>query len=316
MMQTAVSRLARRTYATAASNAVRIVEVGPRDGLQNESKLLSAAVKVDLIRRLARTGLRRLEVGSFVSPKAIPQMASTVDVLRSLHARPLPGVETAVLVPNAKGLETFFRTFDEAPADVVSIFAAASEGFSRANTNCSVAESLERLARVAEGARAKDLRLRGYVSVVVEVRSHLCASRDCPSRPPQCPYDGRTDPKQVASVAKALLDMGCYEVSLGDTIGVASPAPIETMLNAVTAVVPVDQIAVSLRSQVPRFADHAQAHCHDTYNTGLANVLRMVQVCCRPMRSIASSSPTDGRPHCGLVHSRTRWLQLLSGRTG
>lgn len=161
-------------YATARrqlSNKVRIVEVGPRDGLQNESKPLSVPLKVSLIRRLAAAGCKDIEVGSFVNPRAIPQMASTSEVLQALHAEPLPkDVNTSVLVPNQKGLETFLKGFDEAPADEVAVFAAASEGFSKANTNCSIAESLERLSRVAEGARAKGVRVRGYVSVVVEVR--------------------------------------------------------------------------------------------------------------------------------------------------
>ncbi|WP_343502549.1 hydroxymethylglutaryl-CoA lyase [Alloyangia pacifica] len=213
---------------------VEIFEVGPRDGLQNEARLIPAAEKIALVDCLSRAGFRRIECASFVSPKWVPQMATSAEVMAGI--RRAPGVRYAALTPNMKGLEAALA----AKVDEVAIFGSASEGFSRANINASVAESLERFAPVAEAARAAGLPVRGYVSCVVE-----------------CPYDGMVAPEQVAKVAQALLAMGCYEISLGDTIGRATPEAVTAMLQAVTPEVPSAQLA---------------GHFHDTGGRALENV--------------------------------------------
>lgn len=213
---------------------VEIFEVGPRDGLQNEARLIPATEKIALVDCLSRAGFRRIECASFVSPKWVPQMATSAEVMAGI--RRAPGVRYAALTPNMKGLEAALA----AKVDEVAIFGSASEGFSRANINASVAESLERFAPVAEAARAAGLPVRGYVSCVVE-----------------CPYDGMVAPEQVAKVAQALLAMGCYEISLGDTIGRATPEAVTAMLQAVTQVVPSAQLA---------------GHFHDTGGRALENV--------------------------------------------
>jgi hydroxymethylglutaryl-CoA lyase len=219
---------------------VRMVEVGPRDGLQNEARTVPAATKIALIEKLAEAGLKTVEAGSFVSPKWIPQMADTAEVLAGLKRR--PGVSYPVLVPNIKGFEAALVV----RCDEIAIFAAASESFSRRNINCSIAESLERFAPVAEAARGKGIRMRGYISTVVD-----------------CPYEGPIAPAAVASVAKALVDLGCYEISLGDTIGTATPARIQTMIEAVARIVPMDRLA---------------GHYHDTYGQALANILASLEL--------------------------------------
>ncbi len=213
---------------------VEIFEVGPRDGLQNEARMIPAADKIALVDCLSRAGFRRIEVASFVSPKWVPQMADGAEVLAGITRA--PGVSYAALTPNLKGLERALA----AGADEVAIFGSASEGFSRANINATIAESLERFAPVAEAAQAAGLPVRGYVSCVVE-----------------CPYDGPTDPGQVARVAGALLAMGCYEISLGDTIGRATPEATAAMLKAVLAEVPAGQLA---------------GHFHDTGERALENI--------------------------------------------
>ena len=213
---------------------VEIFEVGPRDGLQNEARLIPATEKIALVDCLSRAGFRRIECASFVSPKWVPQMATSAEVMAGI--RRAPGVRYAALTPNMKGLEAALA----ANVDEVAIFGSASEGFSRANINASVAESLERFAPVAEAARAAGLPVRGYVSCVVE-----------------CPYDGMVAPEQVAKVAQALLGMGCYEISLGDTIGRATPEAVTAMLQAVTPEVPPAQLA---------------GHFHDTGGRALENV--------------------------------------------
>ena len=213
---------------------IEIFEVGPRDGLQNEARLIPTSEKIALVDCLSGAGFARLEVASFVSPKWVPQMADSADVLAGITRA--PGVSYAALTPNMRGLEGALA----ARADEVAIFGSASEGFSKANINASIAESLERFAPVAAAAIALGVRVRGYVSCVVE-----------------CPYDGPTDPQAVARVARALLDMGCYEISLGDTIGRATPAGITAMLDAVTKVVPVERIA---------------GHYHDTGGMAVANI--------------------------------------------
>ena len=214
---------------------VRMVEVGPRDGLQNEAQIVPTEVKVGLIERLIAAGLRTIETGSFVSPKWVPQMADTAAVMAALPT--LPQVVYQVLVPNLQG----YAAARAAGVAEVAIFAAASESFSRRNINCSIAESLERFAPVAAAARRDGVRLRGYISCVVD-----------------CPYEGPVAPAAVADVAARLAALGCYEVSLGDTIGTGTPARIAKMVESTAARVPVERLAI---------------HCHDTYGQALANIL-------------------------------------------
>jgi len=214
---------------------VRIVEVGPRDGLQNESGHVSTAAKIELIDRLSAAGLQSIEVGSFVSPKWVPQMADTAAVIAGITRR--PHVSYSVLTPNLQGLEAALRS----GVREVAVFAAASETFSRKNINCSIAESLARFAPVCERALASNVKVRGYVSCVLG-----------------CPYEGKVSPQAVASVARELRSLGCYEVSLGDTIGVGTPRDMEFMLDTVMKDLSVNEIAV---------------HCHDTYGQALANIL-------------------------------------------
>lgn len=220
---------------------VRIVEVGPRDGLQNEKQVIPAGTKVSLIRRLETAGLKAIETTSFVSPKWVPQMGDNTEVLTRVLAEAAPGVDYPVLTPNMKGFEAALA----AGAREVAVFGAASESFSQKNINCSIAESLERFRPVLEAAAAADVRVRGYVSCVAG-----------------CPYEGAVAPEAVAEVAGTLLDMGCYEVSLGDTIGSGNPASIQRMLEAVQRRVPVHQLA---------------GHYHDTYGMAVANIHASLQ---------------------------------------
>jgi hydroxymethylglutaryl-CoA lyase len=214
--------------------SVEIFEVGPRDGLQNEARTIPTAEKVALIDTLSRAGFRRIEVASFVSPKWVPQMADSDAVMAAIARR--PGVSYAALTPNLKGYERARA----AGADEVAIFGSASEGFSKANINATIDESLARFAPVAEAARADGLPVRGYVSCVVE-----------------CPYDGAVDSAQVARVAARLRDLGCYEISLGDTIGRASPEATDAMLAAVLSELPPERLA---------------GHFHDTSGRALDNI--------------------------------------------
>jgi hydroxymethylglutaryl-CoA lyase len=215
------------------SDTVRIVEMGPRDGLQNEKTPVSVEARIAFIEALVAAGLSTVEVGAFVSPKAIPQMVGSDQVLRGVNH--LAG-EFHVLVPNEKGYEAA-RT---AGAKVISVFAAASEGFSRANINCSIAESIERFKPVVVRARADGIRVRGYISCVLG-----------------CPFDGEVKPQAVVEVAQKLWELGCYEISLGDTIGVGTPAKARQMLRAVSRAVPMTNLAM---------------HFHDTYGQALANL--------------------------------------------
>ena len=215
------------------TDAVRIIEMGPRDGLQNEKTPISPAARIAFVRKLVDAGLSTVEVGAFVSPKASPQMVGSDEVLRGV--KDSPG-EFHVLVPNLKGYEAA----NAAGARVVSVFAAASEGFSRANINCSIDESIERFKPVMARAKADGVKVRGYISTVLG-----------------CPFDGEVKPKTVADVAKALWDLGCYEVSLGDTIGVGTPTKAKAMLRAVSDHVPMKKLAM---------------HFHDTYGQALANL--------------------------------------------
>ncbi|MDF3074344.1 MAG: Hydroxymethylglutaryl-CoA lyase, mitochondrial [Alphaproteobacteria bacterium] len=218
---------------------VRLVEVGPRDGLQNEAKPVPVEVKVELIDRLTDAGHITIEAGSFVSPKWVPQMASTDEVMARIRRK--PGVSYPVLVPNKQG----FNAALEAKVEEIAVFAAASESFSRKNINCSIAESLERFAPVMEAAQHHGIKVRGYISTVVG-----------------CPYEGDVAPQAVADLAAKLLAMGCYEISLGDTIGVGTPGKCVAMVEAVAAVVPREKIAV---------------HFHDTYGQALANILACME---------------------------------------
>ena len=218
---------------------VRIVEVGPRDGLQNEKQVIPTVAKLELIRRLAATGLRDIEATAFVSPKWVPQMADHAEVVRGLDWS--SGIHYPVLTPNLKGFEAALA----AGAREVAVFASASEGFSQKNINCSIAESIERFMPVLAGAKKAGVKVRGYVSCVVA-----------------CPYDGPVAPQSVASVAARLKDIGCYEISLGDTIGVGTPASVLRMLEAVARKVPAEALA---------------GHYHDTYGMAVANIYASYQ---------------------------------------
>jgi hydroxymethylglutaryl-CoA lyase len=216
------------------SDQVRIVEVGPRDGLQNEKTPVSVADRISFIEALVGAGLDTVEVGAFVSPKAIPQMVNSDQVLRGVNHH--PDSEFHVLVPNERG----YDAAREAGAKVIAVFASASEGFSRANINCSVAESIERFKPVIERARADRVKVRGYISCVLG-----------------CPYDGEVKPQAVVDVARTLWELGCYEISLGDTIGVGTPLKARQLLRAVAGAVPMANLGM---------------HFHDTYGQALANL--------------------------------------------
>ena len=214
---------------------VTIVEVGPRDGLQNEKLKLSAATKIELIERLAQCGLPVVEAGSFVSPKWVPQMADTTEVMKGLKT--LPGTRYPVLVPNMAGFE---RAVD-AGVKEIAVFTAASESFSQRNTNCSIKESIQRLDQVLRAAHSSGIKVRAYVSCVLG-----------------CPYEGAIKTEVVSEVCIKLNQLGCAEISLGDTIGVGTPALANSLIQTVSSVVPVEQLAV---------------HFHDTYGQALANIL-------------------------------------------
>lgn len=218
---------------------VKIVEVGPRDGLQNEKQVVPTEIKIELIERLADAGARVIEATSFVSPKWVPQMGDNAAVLKGIKRQ--PQTRYTALTPNLQG----FDGAVQAGADEVAIFGAASESFSRKNINCSIAESLKRFEPVVSAASALEIPVRGYVSCVVG-----------------CPYEGAIAPEQVADVAKTLFDMGCYEVSLGDTIGVGNPASVRRMIEACAKVVPIDRLA---------------GHYHDTYGMAIANIHASLQ---------------------------------------
>ena len=218
---------------------VHIVEVGPRDGLQNEPSPVPTEVKLELIRRLRQSGLRSIETTSFVSPHWVPQMADSAQVVAGLERS--AEVSYPVLVPNRKGLEAALA----AGAQEIAIFGAASETFLQKNLNCTIAQSLERFEEVTSEALRKGVRVRGYVSCVMG-----------------CPYEGKIAPEKVAQVSESLLGLGCYEISLGDTIGVGTPRQVREMLDAVTTRIAVEKLAV---------------HFHDTYGQALANVLAALE---------------------------------------
>lgn len=219
---------------------VRLVEMSPRDGLQNEpGPVIDTAIKTGLIDRLADCGLNHIESASFVSPKWVPQMGDAAEVMAGIKRK--AGVRYSVLTPNLRGFENALA----AGVDEVAVFGAASESFSQKNINCSIAESLERFLPVMEAAKQHHIPVRGYVSTVLG-----------------CPYEGDIAPEQVAKVAKALAELGCYEISLGDTIGVGTPLKAKRMLEAVSAEVPIEKLA---------------AHFHDTYGQALANLYAVLE---------------------------------------
>ena len=219
---------------------VKIVEVGPRDGLQNETTPISALDKIALIEKLSAAGIKYIESGSFVSPKWVPQMATSTEVFEKLNRK--QGVTYAALTPNMRGFEGAMAV----NVSEVAIFGAASESFSQKNINCSIEESLERFAPIMEAAKNANIKVRGYVSCVLG-----------------CPYEGEIAPEQVAIVAEKLYQMGCYEISLGDTIGVGTPTNVPKMIQAVSARVPTDKLAV---------------HFHDTYGQALTNIYAALQM--------------------------------------
>ena len=219
---------------------VKIVEVGPRDGLQNEKQIVPTEIKIELIDRLAEAGVRVIEATSFVSPKWVPQMADNAAVMQGIKRH--PAAVYPVLTPNLQGFDSAIQ----AGASEVAIFAAASESFSRKNINCSIAESLKRFEPILSVASSLDIKVRGYVSCVVG-----------------CPYEGEILPEQAASVAKTLFDMGCYEVSLGDTIGVGNPSSIQRLIEACARQIPVEKLA---------------GHYHDTYGMAIANIYASLQM--------------------------------------
>ena len=213
---------------------VEIFEVGPRDGLQNEARAIPVSEKIALVDCLSQAGFKRIEIASFVSPKWVPQMAQSAEVLAGIVR--VPGVSYAALAPNRRGFDDALQS----KADEVAIFAAASEGFSQANLNTDIAGSLQRFGAVAEAAKGANLPVRGYISCVTD-----------------CPYEGAVDPDQVRRLAESLLEMGCYEISLGDTIGHANPVRIAALLDAVVPHIPAHLLA---------------GHYHDTRGLAWANV--------------------------------------------
>lgn len=219
--------------------SVKIVEVGPRDGLQNEAQSVPTEIKIGLIEKLVDAGLTVVESGAFVSPKWVPQMAASGEVFEGINKR--AHAAYPMLVPNLKGLEAAL----DAGVREIAGFAAATETFSQKNTNCSIKESLERFRQVSEKARAENLKIRGYISCVLG-----------------CPYEGEVSIDIIADIAAQLLDQGCYEISLGDTIGVGTPAKAQTLIERVGKAVPIPQLA---------------AHFHDTYGQGLANLHAVLQ---------------------------------------
>jgi hydroxymethylglutaryl-CoA lyase len=236
---------------------VRIVEVSPRDGLQNEKTMLPPDIKIALIDRLSSTGLKTIETTSFVSPRWVPQLADAADVFQRI--RKVPGVTYPVLVPNEQG----YRIAREAGATEVSVFTAASEAFNRANINASIEESLQRFEPVLQEANAEGVKVRGYVSTALG-----------------CPYQGDVPIEDVVKVAKRLYEMGCYEISVADTIGVGTPAKARAMLHAVAQEIPMRALAV---------------HFHDTYGQALANILACLEEGVRVVDSAVSG--TGGCPY-------------------
>ncbi len=235
-----------------SSNFVRIVEVGPRDGLQNERAIVPPATKIELINRLSRTGLKTIEATSFVNPAWIPQLADAEEVYTRIDRQ--PGVDYPVLVPNLQGYERARAV----GAEEIAVFTAASEAFNRKNINATIEESIERFEPVMERAKADGVRVRGYISTVLG-----------------CPYQGEVPVRDVVHVARRLHDLGCHEISLGDTIGVGTPAKARAMLEAVASEVPMPALAV---------------HFHNTYGQALANILACLDAGVRVVDSSVSGA--------------------------
>ncbi len=261
---------------------VEIFEVGPRDGLQNEARKIATDDKIALVDLLSTVGFRRIEVASFVSPKWVPQMADSAQVLAGITR--FPGISYAALTPNMRGFERAIA----ANADEISVFGSASEGFSQANVNCSISESLERFKPILVAARAEKIQVRGYVSCVTD-----------------CPFDGPTASEKVAEVAQALLDMGCYEISLGDTIGHATPQTTRAMLDAVCQSIPAEKLA---------------GHFHDTKSRALENIetslefgLRVFDAAVGGLGGCPFAPGAAGNVATEIVHKR---LKLLGYETG
>ncbi|KAF5290667.1 hypothetical protein FQR65_LT01957 [Abscondita terminalis] len=229
-----------RKFSQKTETAVRIVEVGPRDGLQNEKTIVPTQTKIEFINKLSQTGLRSIEVTSFVSPKWVPQMGDNAEVFKKIDKQ--SDVSYPVLVPNMLGLES------AVPVGVkeIAVFVAASEGFSKKNINCSIEEALKRTKQVTTAAQKENIKIRAYISCVVG-----------------CPYDGFVKPSEVTKLTENLLSLGCYEISLGDTIGVGTKTTIDNMLRSVLSVARSDQIAI---------------HCHDTYGQALVNICAALDV--------------------------------------
>lgn len=221
-------------------NQVKIVEVGARDGLQNEPQPVPTDVKVELINKLSNTGLKVIEATSFVSKKWIPQLSDAEDVFTAINKN--PGIEYPVLVPNSMGMQRALSS----NVKHISVFAAASNSFAKKNTNCSIKESLERIASVIEQAKKNDIKVRGYISCVLG-----------------CPYEGEVNPSKVLTVAKELYNLGCYEISLGDTIGVGTPLKSRKLIETIATEIPLDKIAM---------------HYHDTYGQALANIYASLEL--------------------------------------
>lgn len=260
---------------------VRIYEVGPRDGLQNEKRLIPALDKIHMIDLLSETGLSNIEVTSFVSPKWVPQLADAATVMSGIHRR--PGVNYSALTPNLKG----YQAAKSCGVDEIAVFASASESFSTKNINCSISESLERLKQVIQVAKEDGIPIRGYVSCVVA-----------------CPYEGVVSPEKVANVTQTLLKLGCYEVSLGDTIGAGTPETIQSMLNAVLTVASSEQLA---------------GHYHDTCNNSLVNIKASLELGIRSFDTSVGglggcpyAPGSKGNAATGLV---VRWLHKQGYQT-
>lgn len=253
------SSMQARLSSSVADDFVKIVEVGPRDGLQNESQLVPTSTKLSFIHQLSQTGLKAIEVTSFVSPKWVPQMGDHLDIVKGLAQKGQLLPTYSVLTPNLKGYE---GAVHQGNVKEVAIFGAASESFTKKNVNCSIAESLERFSAIMDAAKKDGIKVRGYVSCIVG-----------------CPYEGSVDPKSVALVAKKMYDMGCYEVSLGDTIGVGTPASIARVLETVSQEVPMDKLAI---------------HCHDTYGMAIANILKSFEVRFKLMPLCFSNAEFNG----------------------
>ncbi|WP_424939630.1 hydroxymethylglutaryl-CoA lyase [Aliiroseovarius sp. S253] len=261
---------------------VEIFEVGPRDGLQNEKRQIPTEEKIALVDLLSGAGFKRIEIASFVSPKWVPQMADSADVLAGITRT--PGISYAALTPNMRGFEGAVA----AKADEIAIFGSASEGFSKANINCTIAESLERFQPVAEAAKAAGLPMRGYISCVTD-----------------CPYDGPTDPAQVAWVAKELLAMGCYEISLGDTIGQATPESISTMLDAVLG-----------EGEAAKFAGHyhdTSGRACDNVEASLAKGIRVFDAAVGGLGGCPYAPGAQGNVATEAVHDRVTALGYATG---